>query len=280
MGGRSHTSKLHPLPDVTDHRKTQPIYINAPQPSHVQDCASSCCWLSFIFMTSTVYHHLRFVFPRLAHISTPIHRLHVHTHGLGVHKAASGACWCRFQSEGPKRGTALLLDRCKYPHTRWCCTSGIGNPPLRISGLRCAVWGSGRSERTGIFYSRLCFTSETLIIHIFQSFLETAPLSGVTQYLKLIFVFIHAVVKSFLRWIVTAACAKLYSSTTGARTLAKLAPCTPVSILPHEVGGQPDAVTSIAMLQQAKHISSQLVMLYNKIHFLCLPVALHYTLLY
>lgn len=63
VGGRSHTSKLHPLPDVTDDRKTQPIYIyiNAPQPSHIQDCASSCCWLSFIFMTSTVYHHLRFV---------------------------------------------------------------------------------------------------------------------------------------------------------------------------------------------------------------------------
>lgn len=37
------------------------IYINAPQPNHIQDCASFCCWLSFIFMTSTVYHHLRFV---------------------------------------------------------------------------------------------------------------------------------------------------------------------------------------------------------------------------
>lgn len=107
-----------------------------------------------------------------------------------------------------------------------------------------------------------------------------APLSGVTQYLKVIFVFIHAVVKSFLPWIITAACAKLYSSTTGARTLAKLAPCTPVSILPHEVGGQPDAVTSIAMLQQSKRISYQLEMLYNKTHFLWLPVALHYTLLY
>lgn len=165
VGGRSHTSKLHPLPDVTDDRKTQPIYIY--KRSTTQPHLRLCFLLLLAFIYIYDFHSISSLKVCLVHISTPIHCLHVHTHGLGVHKAASGACWCRFQSEGPKRGTALLLDRCKYPHTRWCCTSGIGNPPPRISGLRCAVWGSGRSERTGIFCSRLCFTSETLIIHIF-----------------------------------------------------------------------------------------------------------------
>lgn len=143
------------------------LYIYIYKRSTTQPHSRLCFLLLLAFIYIYDFHSISSLKVCLVHISTPIHCLHVHTHGLGVHKAASGACWCRFQTEGPKRGTALLLDRCKYPHTRWCCTSGIGNPPPRISGLRCAVWGSGRSERTGIFCSRLCFTSETLIIHIF-----------------------------------------------------------------------------------------------------------------
>lgn len=58
---------------------------------------------------------------------------------------------------------------------------------------------------------------------------------------------------SFIPRIVTVACAKLYSSTTGAGALAKLTPCTPVSILLYDIWGQPDAVTFKAMLKQAKN---------------------------
>lgn len=56
----------------------------------------------------------------------------------------------------------------------------------------------------------------------------------------------------FQPWIVTVACAKLHSSAAGARALAKLTPRAPVSILLHDVGGQPDAVTFEAVLQRAE----------------------------
>lgn len=50
--------------------------------------------------------------------------------------------------------------------------------------------------------------------------------------------------------IVTVAGAKLHPSTAGARALAELAPCAPVSILFYDVRGQPDAVTFKAVLDK------------------------------
>lgn len=56
----------------------------------------------------------------------------------------------------------------------------------------------------------------------------------------------------FPPWIVTVACAEPHSSAAGARALSKLTPRAPVSILLHDVGGQPDAVTFEAVLHWAE----------------------------
>lgn len=65
--------------------------------------------------------------------------LRVYTHGLGVHKAASGACCYVAQSQGPKHGIVPLACHCRYPHIHWCCTSGTDKSLPHRYGLRWLV---------------------------------------------------------------------------------------------------------------------------------------------
>lgn len=87
------------------------------------------------------------------------------THGLGVHRAAIGACCWGSRSEGPKRGTAPLVHHYRYLHTRWCCTFGTGKSPRYMCGLRWLVWeGSGTVGVLGpLTHSSMTFWSSTII---------------------------------------------------------------------------------------------------------------------
>jgi len=105
-------------------------------------------FLAFICITAPmIHHHLWFFILGLLHISTKVFCLQVHTHGLCVHKAASGAFCC-----GQKHGTAPPLGRCRYPRTRWCCTSGTGMSLLCRAGLLCLVWEGVKARGTRVFY--------------------------------------------------------------------------------------------------------------------------------
>lgn len=72
----------------------------------------------------------------------------VYTHGLGVHKATSGACCYAAQSQGPKHGIAPLACHCRYPHTHPCCTSGTDKSLPHRYGPRWLVCGGFMAEDT------------------------------------------------------------------------------------------------------------------------------------
>lgn len=155
------------------------------------------------------------------------------THGLGVRKAASGACCYAARSQGPRCGTDPLAGRCRCPCIRPCCTSGTDTWLPRRAGLRWPVW-RGRRHKQSVGVS-------------FQGIR-----GGSGWYDDKITVTLVQFHTRFQPWIVTVACAKPHSSAAGARALSKLTPRAPVSILLHDVGGQPDAVTFEAVLHWAE----------------------------
>ena len=149
MRGRSRSSKLHSAgwPDDNDHNRTQTIYKTRPQSrmmclrplsgfrSHLQfpQCIITSFSLPcFCQPLSSPISPANYIIPPLS--------VGFYTHGPCVHKAASGACCCRFRSGGPKRGTAPPAGHCRCPRTRWCCTSGTDRTPPSSRGLRWLAW--------------------------------------------------------------------------------------------------------------------------------------------
>lgn len=83
--------------------------------------------------------------------------LWVDTHGLGVHKAASGACCCAAHSQGPRHGIGPLAGRCRYPRSLPYCTSGTDKSLPHRCGLRWLVWKGRRAEVEGIIQNMSSF---------------------------------------------------------------------------------------------------------------------------
>lgn len=88
----------------------------------------------------------------------------VYTHGLGVHKATSGACCYAAQSQGPKHGIAPLACRCRYPHTHPCCTFGTDKSLPHRYGLHWLVWEGFTAEDTYIFQTAWCVLRHLVFI--------------------------------------------------------------------------------------------------------------------
>lgn len=108
----------------------------------------------------SVFYSVKFT--ELLH--SPFH-LWVDTHGLGVHKAASGACCYAAHSQGPRHGIGPLAGRCRCPRTLPCCTSGTDKSLPHRCGLRWLVWKGRRAEVGGIIHnvSSFYFTGFILI---------------------------------------------------------------------------------------------------------------------
>lgn len=97
----------------------------------------------------------------------------VDTHGLGVHKAAIGACCCGLHSVGPKRGIDPLVDRCRYLHIHRCCTSGTDRSPPHTHGPHLLVWGGGQATHK---YSIFICLDVCYNLLLWKSRLETTDL--------------------------------------------------------------------------------------------------------